>query len=146
MFVQELAEVIRLYGPQTTKTVLSQAEVKQFFAVNTAETAMTLSKALGQKTVKTRSYNLGRFDDDEISESLSESGQPLMRPEDIVLMGNTTQLLLVNGLRPILGQRVPFWFVSPWSGWAAPNPVEGDYPQPEPLVRIEYSRKEIGDE
>ncbi len=34
MFVQELAELVRLYGPNTAKTVLSQAEVKQFFAVN----------------------------------------------------------------------------------------------------------------
>ena len=32
-FVQELADLIRLYGPHTARTVLSQAEVKQFFAV-----------------------------------------------------------------------------------------------------------------
>ena len=33
MFVQELAELVRLYGPHTARTILSQAEVKQFFAV-----------------------------------------------------------------------------------------------------------------
>ena len=33
MFVQELAELIRIYGPNTAKTLLSQAEVTQFFAV-----------------------------------------------------------------------------------------------------------------
>lgn len=144
MFVQELAEITRLYGPNTAKTVLSQAEVKQFFAVNSAELATTLSKALGQKTIKTRSYNLGRFDDDEIGESLSEAGQPLMRPDEIVLMAPTEQLLLVNGLRPILGQRPPFWSIAPWGRWAAPNPIEGDYAQVEPIGTIGYSRKGEG--
>lgn len=138
MIVQELAELIRLYGPHTTQTILSQSEVKQFFAVNVAKTAEELSKTLGQKTVLTRSYNLGRNEDDDIGESLSETGQPLMRPEEIILMGSDEQLLFVNGLPPIRAQRVPFWFVQPWGSWAAPNPVEGSYPAEEPLVRLSY--------
>src|SRR5690606_36419739 len=32
-FVQELSEIVRLYGPHTARTVISQAELKQFFAV-----------------------------------------------------------------------------------------------------------------
>jgi type IV secretion system protein VirD4 len=99
MIVQELAEMVRIYGPHTAKTILSQAEVKQFFAVNSDDLAQTLSRALGQKTVKTRNYNLGRFEDDDVGESLSESGQPLMRTDEIGLMPRDTQLLLVNGLR-----------------------------------------------
>lgn len=142
MIVQELAELIRIYGPHTATTVLSQAEVKQFFAVNTHEMAQTLSKALGQKTVKTRNYNLGRFDDDEIGESLSESGQPLMRPEEIALLGSDEQFLLVKGVRPILAARLPFWFIAPWGRWAASNPVEGPYPQVRPVKSIEYALKE----
>jgi type IV secretion system protein VirD4 len=34
MIVQELAELVRIYGPNTAKTIQSQAEVRQFFAVN----------------------------------------------------------------------------------------------------------------
>lgn len=138
MLVQELAELTRIYGPHTTKTVLSQSEVKQFFAVNTDEMAQALSRGLGQKTVKTVNHNLGRFDHDEIGETLSETGQPLMRPEDILLMGRDEQLLLVNGLRPIRGGRMPFWFVSPWGGWAEPNPIEGSYPESKPLFSLTY--------
>lgn len=141
MFVQELAELVRIYGPNTATTVLSQAEVKQFFAVNNQELAQTLSKALGQKTVKTRNYSLGRFADDEIGESLSESAQPLMRPEEIMLMPANQQLLLVKGIRPVLARRVPFWFIEPWASAAASNPIEGNYPAPRPILELTYRRK-----
>jgi len=138
MVVQEFAELKRLYGENTATTILSQSEVKQFFAVNTYDSAKTLSDSLGQKTVKSRSYNLGRTEDDDIGESLSESGQPLMRPEDILLMGRHEQLLLVNGLPPILSHRLPFWFVKPWGAWAETNPVEGSYPAAKPVFELTY--------
>ena len=138
MLVQELAELKRIYGPQTATTILSQSEVQQFFAVNSDDLAQRLSKWLGQRTVKTVNHNLGRFDDDEIGESLSETGQPLMRPEDILLMGGYEQLLFVNGQRPIRAGRIPFWFVSPWGAWADPNPIEGDYPKSKPLFGLSY--------
>lgn len=141
MFVQELAELTRLYGPNTATTVLSQAEVKQFFAVGSDQLAQALSKALGQTTVKTRTYNLGPFADSDVSEGVSESGQPLMRPDEITLMDRSEQLLFVKGARPIRAQRVPFWFVSPWRGWAAENPVEGSYPDEKPLLRLDYRKK-----
>jgi type IV secretion system protein VirD4 len=146
MFVQELAELVRIYGPNTAQTVLSQAEAKQFFAVGSDQLAQTLSKALGQRTVKSWNYNLGRFDDDEVGESVSESGQPLLRPDEIMLMDRSEQLLFVKGVRPIRAQRVPFWFVAPWGSWAAVNPVEGSYPSAKPLLRLDYRRKDQGDE
>ncbi|MCB9958708.1 MAG: type IV secretory system conjugative DNA transfer family protein [Rhodospirillaceae bacterium] len=145
-FVQELSELIRLYGPHTARTVLSQAEVKQFFAVQDDQLARTLSMALGQQTVKTRNFNLGRFDDDEIGESLSETGRPLMAADEIRLMSADEQLLLVKALPPIKAQRLPFWFVAPWASWAAPNPIEGAYPQPKAHLRLAYRRKDKSDE
>ena len=141
MFVQELAELTRLYGPNTATTVLSQAEVKQFFAVGSDQLAQALSRALGQTTVKTRNYNFGPYADSDVSESVSESGQPLMRPDEITLMDRSEQLLFVKGARPIRAQRVPFWFVSPWGSWAADNPVEGSYPSVKPLLTLDYRRK-----
>jgi type IV secretion system protein VirD4 len=146
MIVQEMAEIVRLYGPHTAKTIQSQAEVRQYFAVNSDELAQSLSKALGQKTVKTKSHNLGRFDTDDIGESLAESGQPLMRAEEIMQLGQGQQILSVKGVGPILGQRIPFWFVAPWRGWAAINPVEGDYPNEKPLVALRYTATETNEE
>lgn len=71
-----------------------------------------------------------------------KDGQPLMRPEDILLMEKHQQLLLIGGMRPVLAQRLPFWFFAPWARWAAPNPVEGEHPQVEPMVRFEYRNRE----
>jgi type IV secretion system protein VirD4 len=144
-FVQELSELIRLYGPHTARTVLSQAEVKQFFAVQDGQLARTLSMALGQRTLKTRNFNLGQFDDDEVGESLGETGRPLMSPDEIRLMGADEQLFLIKALPPLRARRLPFWFVAPWASWAKSNPVEGDYPQATPQLRLNYRRKEKAD-
>lgn len=138
MFVQELAELTRIYGPHSARTLLSQAEVTQFFAVQDFELARTLSQALGQRTVKTRNFNLGRTDTDEVGESLSETGRPLMAADEIRLMPSDEQILLINRLPPIRAKRIPFWFVWPWRMWAKPNPVEGDFPNPKPLFRLGY--------
>ena len=145
-FVQELSELIRLYGPHTARTVLSQAEVKQFFAVQDDQLAATLSAALGQRTVKTRNFNLGKFEDDEIGESLSETGRPLMSADQIRLMGADEQLLLIKALRPVRATRLPFWFVSPWASWAAPNPIEGASPLAMPRLQLNYRRRNASDE
>jgi len=126
--------------------VLSQAEVKQFFAVQNNDLARTLSGALGQKTVKTRNYNLGRFEDDEVGESLSETGRPLMSADEIRLMPENEQLLFVTALPPVRANRIPFWYVSPWQGWVDSNPVEGGYPLAAPLVTLRYKERSAAGE
>jgi type IV secretion system protein VirD4 len=140
-FVQELSELVRIYGPNTTRTVLSQAEVTQFFAVQDDGLAKSLSAALGQKTVKTKNFNLGRTDDDEIGESLGETGRPLMAPDEIRQMGADEQLLFISRLPPVRAKRIPFWAVQPWASWAASNPVEGDTPLALPQLQLEYTKK-----
>ena len=139
MIVQEEAELVRLYGPNTAQTIKSQSEVRQYFAVNNAGLAQSLSKEMGTRTVRTRSHNLGHAVTDEVGESIAEAGQPLMRPEEIMQLGPSDQLLMVSGLRPIFGQRIPFWHIDPWNGWADTNPVEGDTPQAETFVRLRYT-------
>jgi len=145
-FVQELSELIRLYGPHTARTILSQAEVKQFFAVQDYELAKTLSAELGERTVKTQTFNLGRYDDDDVGESLGETGRPLMSADEIRLMGADEQLLFIKALPPIRARRMPFWFVKPWASWAASNPVEGNYPRTTTHLQLNYRRKEKSDE
>lgn len=139
MIVQEEAELVRLYGPNTAQTIKSQSEVRQYFAVNNTGLAQSLSKEMGTRTVRTRSHNLGHAVTDDVGENIGEAGQPLMRPEEIMQMGPSDQLVLVNGMRPIFGQRIPFWHVDPWNGWANTNPVEGDTPQAETLLRLRYT-------
>ena len=107
--------------------------------------ARTLSAVLGQRTVKTKNFNLGRFEDDEIGESVSETGRPLMAADEIRQMAPDEQLLLISRLPPIKAKRIPFWRVQPWSSWARANPVEGNTPSAAPLLRLEYEEKEQSD-
>lgn len=111
------------------------------FAVQDDQLARTLSAALGQRTVKTRNFNLGPFDDDEIGESLSETGRPLMSADEIRLMGADEQLLLIKAALPVRAKRLPVWFVWPWATWLAPNPVEGAYPLALPCLELNYRER-----
>jgi type IV secretion system protein VirD4 len=65
-----------------------------------------------------------------------------MSADEIRLMGADEQLLLIKALPPIRAKRLPFWFVSPWASWAAPNPVEGAYPLAMPRLQLNYRKKE----
>ena len=62
-----------------------------------------------------------------------------MRPEEIMSLSPTQQLLLVKGVNSILGKRLPVWFFAPWREWLTVNPVEGDYPNEKPVARLLYS-------
>ena len=84
-------------------------------------------------------YDVQLNNTDEIGESLSETGQPLMRPEEIMSLGPTQQLLLVKGMNSVIGGRLPVWFFAPWREWLTVNPVEGDYPNEKPVARFLYS-------
>lgn len=141
MIVQSLDQLRTVYGREATNTILSQAEVQQFFVVQDLGLAKMLSDALGQRTVKTTSINLGRDVDDDPGESRNEAGRPLMSPDEIRLMPADQQILLIQSQPPIRAGRIPFWFVAPWCDWAALNPVEGAHPRPEPSFRLSYREK-----
>jgi type IV secretion system protein VirD4 len=144
MIVQSLDQLRAVYGREITNTILSQAEVQQYFAIQEHGLTRTLSDALGQRTVKTTSINLGRKEDDDPGESKSEAARPLMSADEIRLMPKTDQLLLIQAQLPIRARRVPFWEVAPWRDWAAANPVEGGHPRPEPTFRLSYKEKPNG--
>ncbi len=141
MIVQALDQLRAVYGREATNTILSQAEVQQFFAVQDQNLAKALSDVMGQRTVKTTSFNLGRKEQDDAGESRSEVGRPLMSPDEIRQLPPSRQLLFVESLPPILCERVPFWHVAPWQGWVNANPVEGGYPLPAPAFTLNYRRK-----
>lgn len=138
MIVQALDQLRSVYGREATNTIMSQAEVQQFFAVQDYALAKMLSDTLGQRTIKTTSINLGRKDDDDAGESRGETGRPLMSADEIRQLPTTRQLLLIQALPPVLCDRVPFWDVAPWQGWVDTNPVEGSYPRPTAQFHLEY--------
>lgn len=138
--VQDLSQLVQVYGRETANIIMSQAEVKQFFAVQDFDLAQRLARLLGERSIITRSYNLGQCAEDEIGVSASERGVPLMLPQEIMALPEDQQLLLVKNAPPILAEKVPYWNVAPWRDWADPNPMEGDHPRSgKPVFRLRYS-------
>ncbi|WP_417524222.1 type IV secretory system conjugative DNA transfer family protein [Marinovum sp.] len=140
--VQDLSHLVQVYGRETTNIILSQSEVKQFFAVQDMDLAVRLSRLLGESSIITRNYNLGQRDDHEVGVSVSERGVPLMLPQEIMALPDERQLLFVKTAPPVLAEKVPFWDVSPWRDWADPNPMEGDHPRSgKTAFRLRYSKE-----
>jgi len=140
--VQDLSHLVQVYGRETTNIILSQSEVKQFFAVRDMDLAARLSRLLGETSIITRNYNLGQRDDHEVGVSVSERGVPLLLPQEIMTLPDDRQLLFVKSAPPVLAEKVPYWDVSPWRDWADPNPMEGDHPRSgRPRVRLRYSKR-----
>lgn len=140
--VQDLSHLVQVYGRETTNIILSQSEVKQFFAVQDMDLSVRLSRLLGERSIITRNYNLGQIDDDELGISVSERGVPLLLPQEIMGLPEDRQLLFVKSAPPIIGEKVRYWDVAPWRDWAEPNPMEGDHPRGgKPQLRLRYSDK-----
>lgn len=140
--VQDLSHLVQVYGRETANIIMSQSEAKQFFAVQDMDLAQRLSRLLGESSVITRSYNLGQREDHEIGVSVSERGVPLLLPQEIMTLPETSQLLFVKAAPPVLAGKVAFWDVAPWQNWADPNPLEGDHPRSgKPVFRLRYSTK-----
>lgn len=49
--------------------------------------------------------------------------------------------VVIPNLLHYQGSVMPFWFFAPWREWASVNPVEGDFPNVKPLVRLAYTAK-----
>ncbi|MEQ9259691.1 MAG: type IV secretory system conjugative DNA transfer family protein [Roseovarius sp.] len=140
VIVQDLSHLAQVYGRETANIILSQSEVKQFFAVQDFDLAQRLSRLLGERSIITRSYNLGQRADDEIGVSASERGVPLMLPPEIMTLPDDRQLLFVKAAPPVLAAKARYWDVAPWRDWADPNPIEGDHPRGgKPVFRLRYS-------
>ena len=144
VIVQDLSHLQQVYGRDTTNIILSQSEVKQFFAVQDQELAARLSRLLGERSIMTRNYNLGQTNADEVGVSVSERGVPLLLPQVIMGLSVDEQLLFVKSAPPIFAKKVRYWDVSPWCENAEPNPMEGDHPRnSKPVLKLRYRRKEI---
>ncbi|MCM2561752.1 type IV secretory system conjugative DNA transfer family protein [Lutimaribacter sp. EGI FJ00015] len=139
--VQDLSHLAQVYGRETTNIILSQSEVKQFFAVQDMELAQRLSRLLGERSIITRNYNLGQRDEHEVGVSVSERGVPLMLPQEIMALPDDRQLLFVKAAPPVLASKARYWDVFPWRDWADPNPMEGDHPRGgKPVFRLRYAK------
>jgi len=137
---QAKSELTRVYGKQATETFYSQTDLKQFFGVASYFEADELSKMLGTYTIKTENLGAGKNPWDDLKDGISETSRPLMRPEEIMRMPASDQLIFIDkdGLPPIYCQRLPYNLVQPWADLIDDNPLEGGKLPANPKIQLNY--------
>lgn len=136
LVVQELEILESQGGRVALETILSQTEVKQIFGASGAKTCELVSRMLGEQTVKSVNFNLGRTPYDPVTKSVSEQARRLLTPDEVRQFTDT--ILFIRNLPPIRSQKTPFFHVRPWSQWVATNPFIGSKPQGKTRVRMKY--------
>ena len=139
IFVQAISEIVRVYGPEVTDTILSQCKVKQFFGFQDHKFCKETAEMLGQMTVKTEQDNIDNWQE-SITFGYGETGRPMMTPDQLRMLGDRQQLLFIDNAPAILADRIPYFDVLPWRGWAAPNPTVRfkEMPDINPKYKLEF--------
>jgi len=94
--------------------MIANCAVRQAFNVQDPDTAELVSHMLGQQTVKVHSDgHAGRFSRLGLPSSYSttrmETGRALLSPDEVMMLPGTTQLLFVQGCRPVKSEKVHYY-------------------------------------
>lgn len=137
VLVQDLAQVRATYG-QKADSILANTAVLQAFGTNDVQTAEYLSKRTGQATVITSSENRSKGQNFNrmilpthqrgTAQSSSESGRPLLTPDEVMRLDPWEELLFLSGRDPLLVERADYLHDAPFEGLFAPNPMHQEVP------------------
>lgn len=133
---QAMSEIVRKFGAEAAKTISSVCTIKQFFGVSDPEEAEKLSKLLGQSVHVAPAYSFSGSDD-KVGASLDDKGRSLMTADDILAMPRDLQIILIDGMRPILARKLYQNEIAPICEMLDPNPLEGGL-TPDPIIHIDY--------
>ena len=125
MVVQELEEIVRVYGKESLATILSQTDVKQFFGVASQETARLVSQMLGEEELPAESFGMGQGLGETPNLSLGRMRRPLLTPDQVRRLPEDEQILFIQNLPPARALKVGYHEISPWRYLVSNNPLHG---------------------
>jgi type IV secretion system protein VirD4 len=111
LVVQALSQLRDVYGAQTAETMMKSLAVRIAYAPKDFGEANELSQELGNVTVRVRTLSKPLFDAFDRrgrrsrSVSISEQKRPLMLPQEIKELGRDHEILIYEGLRPVLARK-----------------------------------------
>ena len=109
---QSPSQVVDTYGKEAAKTFMVNHAANIVFPPKATdiETAKEISEWLGYSTVKgvSQSRGLGMFTKKQKSESTSDQRRALMLPQEITSMKGSKCLVVIEGLRPIMADKVVY--------------------------------------
>lgn len=111
LICQSLNQLQKAYGERNA--ILDNCHVRVAFANNDDQTARRLSDLLGEQTLSKNQMSVSgkRFDAVKQNSSVStiEFGRPLLLPSEINRLANDREIILVNGMYPILANKVRYF-------------------------------------
>jgi len=114
MFIQDLNQLKDNYPKWGS--FLSNCAVRAAFGTNDVETAKVLSDMMGTTTIQVEnsgtSKEKGQLMGGNVSKNFSDTSRALMTPDEVMRMPFDTQLVFVQGCKPILAEKI-FYFKDP---------------------------------
>lgn len=104
IIVQYFAQIYSVYGQHDSKGFLN-AKVKIAFALNDMDDAEFFSKALGTKTVKTKSRNKPMSFSATESQSESYQARPLLSADEMMRLKSHELILILEGRSPVRAKK-----------------------------------------
>ena len=111
--LQDISQLPTLYGQQAN-TFVANAGVLQAFGVNDHETALWLSRLMGQETVVcgTTSHRPG----DLPSTSLHLTDRDLLTPDEVMRLPGSVQLLRAQGQPTVVAGKIRYFADTEFAG------------------------------
>ena len=126
MVWQDLAgQAEKNYGRATLKQIMSASKLKIGMGLQEQETLEMFSKLCGTRRASSVSLNDRSALDDalpDLSTTMSVHSIPLMRPEQIRMMGSDKMLVVGGNIPPIVLDKVRYWERRRWRKLAGPSP------------------------
>jgi type IV secretion system protein VirD4 len=107
--VQSLSALNGTYGQAGKENFLSNTGVQVFMATADDETPNYISKAIGEYSFQAKSVSYSRAKIFDASYQVSEQGAHLIRPEQIRLIPDDTEIILFKGLPPVKCKKIKYY-------------------------------------
>lgn len=111
MFIQDLSQIKEDYPKWAS--LIANCSVRMAFGTNDFDTAKILSDMMGTTTVRVegegKSKEKGQWFGGNVSSNISETSRPLMTPDEVMRMPNDSQVIFVQGCRPILAEKIRYF-------------------------------------
>ncbi|RWA98379.1 MAG: type IV secretion system protein VirD4 [Mesorhizobium sp.] len=151
--IQSLSALTGAYEQSGKENFLSNTGVQVFMATADDETPAYISKSIGDYTfrAKSKSFSQSRMLDANIQ--FSEQGANLLRPEQVRLIDENSEIVLIKGRPPMLIHKVKYYsdrtlsriFESQTGPLPEPEPIGHCGAPPEPPPPFAHERHQAGD-
>jgi type IV secretion system protein VirD4 len=111
LVIQAFSQLREVYGPNAADTMMKSLAARVLYAPKDFAEANEISQELGMTTVRVKSFSRPRA---EIlsnkghragNVSVSEQKRPLLLPQEVKELGRDREILLYEGLRPVLAKK-----------------------------------------